>query len=159
MELLTENNFIGSEQPKIPPRVYPAGRLDKDSEGLVLLTNDGGLTEKITHPKFEHKKVYQVWINKKLTHKNKEKLESGFQLKDRKKEQVQGIKVKNLKNDNKEQIVTVALKEGKYRQIRRMFNQLGYKIKKLKRIRISKLSLGLLPKGKWKLVEKSDIIS
>lgn len=100
--------YIALNKPTLPPRIYPAGRLDKDSQGLVLLTNDGNLTEKITHPRYEHKKVYQVWINKKLVDNDKKKLNTGFELKDRRKEKVQGIKIKNLKNTHKGQKLTIS---------------------------------------------------
>ncbi|PIT86085.1 MAG: rRNA pseudouridine synthase, partial [Candidatus Magasanikbacteria bacterium CG10_big_fil_rev_8_21_14_0_10_43_6] len=131
------------------------GRLDKDSEGLVLLTNDGVLTEKLTHPRFEHEKEYEVVLQKPLTAEIQKLLEKGMHLDD---EYVRGIEIVKTFNKGRETIVTIILKEGKNRQIKRMFGQLGYHVTKLRRIRLGKLKLNTLPIGRWKLISKEDII-
>ena len=143
------------DRKKISARVYPVGRLDKDSEGLVLLTNDGNLTNVLTHPRYEHEKEYEITIDKPLTRDVKKVLSRGMKIDD---EMMQGIEVKKEFNKGKRVIVTVILKEGKNRQIRKMFGRLGYNLISLKRVRIGKLKLGTLPVGKWRSVGKDKII-
>jgi len=136
-------------------RLYPVGRLDKDSEGLVLLTNDGTLTQTLTHPSHEHEKEYELTITQKLTKDAIQVLEHGMMIGSG---FVQGITVKKLFNKGRKTIVTVILKEGKNRQIKKMFGRLGYDLQQLKRVRIGRLNIGTLPTGSWKFVEKKDII-
>jgi len=154
LELLTTDNYWQGKK-QISQRVYPVGRLDKDSEGLVLLTNDGELTNLLTHPRYEHSKEYEVVIDKHLDRDSYKVLEHGMSLGS---EYVQGITIKKVFNKGKRTLVTVILKEGKNRQIRRMFGRLGFKILSLKRIRINKLKLGVLPAGKWHLVKRENIV-
>ena len=155
LDLLTKENCVSRDQRDIKMRVYPVGRLDKDSEGLVLLTNDGELTNELTHPRYEHEKEYEIVIEKPLSRDTKKVLETGMKIGD---DFVQGIKIKKEFNKGRKTIVTVILKEGKNRQVRKMFGNLGYNVQSLKRIRINKLKLNVLPVGKWKLVKKEDII-
>ena len=139
------------DKQKIKQRIYPVGRLDKDSEGLVLLTNDGELTNTLTHPRYEHDKEYEIILDKSLSTKDKKILESGMNIgKD-----VRGIKIKKTKNSKKYRLV---LQEGKNRQIRKMIGRLGYNLILLKRIRINKLRLGDLSSGEYKIVKKKDIV-
>ena len=133
-------------------RVYPVGRLDKDSEGLVLLTNDGSLTNKLTHPRFEHEKEYEVSITGRVPRGAEGVLLKGMDLGDG--EIVKGIEIKKIISRGKRTVVTVILKEGKNRQIRRMFGRLGMDVVSLKRTRIGKYHLKTLPVGKWILVSK-----
>lgn len=155
LELLTKYNGGQREKRDIAERVYPVGRLDKDSEGLMLLTNDGSLTNLLTHPRYEHEKEYEVIIDRPLSKDAKKVLEHGMKLDDG---FVQGIKIKKEFNKGKRTIVTVVLKEGKNRQIRKMFGQLGYNIVTLRRTRIGRLKLGTLPIGKWKFISKDAIV-
>jgi 23S rRNA pseudouridine2605 synthase len=156
LELLTTGNQLGKYKKKLSARVYPVGRLDKDSEGLLLLTNDGELTNKLTHPKFQHQKEYEVTLDKSLSKDAKKVLESGMKIGDG--EFVQGIRIKREKKIGRKVIINVVLKEGKNRQIRKMFGRLGYDLLKLKRIRIGDLKLGTLPVGRWRYVKKDFII-
>ncbi|PLX26387.1 pseudouridine synthase [Candidatus Parcubacteria bacterium] len=155
LDLLTKENCVGRDKRDIKNRVYPVGRLDKDSEGLVLLTNDGELTNELTHPRYEHEKEYEIVIEKSLSRDTKKVLETGMNIDD---DFVQGIIIKKEFNKGRRTIVTVILKEGKNRQIRKMFGNLGYHVQSLKRTRINKLKLGVLPIGKWKLVKKENIV-
>lgn len=155
IDLLTKNNNIGRQKKSINSRVYPVGRLDKDSEGLVLLTNDGELANALTHPRYEHEKEYEVTIDKPLSRDAKKVLTSGMKVDG---ENFQGIKIKKEFNKGRQTIVTIILKEGKNRQLRKMFGRLGYNLSSLRRIRINKLKLGTLPHGKWKFVKKDNII-
>lgn len=135
-------------------RVYPVGRLDKDSEGLMLVTNDGALAHELMHPKHEHEKEYRV----ELAGQGKpvENFEKRYRLTTG---QVQPMKVSGVRElGNHHKVVNIVLKEGKKRQIREVAKLLGYKVTKLQRIRIGKLLLGSLPPGKWKKVDRGDIL-
>jgi 23S rRNA pseudouridine2605 synthase len=123
-------------------RLYPVGRLDKDSTGLILLTNDGDLTLRLTHPRFEQEKEYLVRIGQSLKSEDRIKLEKGIHLDDGK---TSPAKVKALKYPRFS--YSVIIHEGKKRQIRRMFAALGYDVLALKRIRLGSLRLGALPEG------------
>jgi len=156
LELLKKNSYWKPNGRDITERVYSVGRLDKDSEGLVLLTNDGELTNKLTHPSFEHEKEYEVMIDKQMEKPAIKVLEYGMDIGEG--EYVQGIKVKKVFNKGRRTIVTVVLKEGKNRQIKKMFGRLGYHVISLKRVRLGKIKLGVLPVGRWKFVKKEDIV-
>ena len=156
MDLITLENFWKPYKPEVNFRVYPVGRLDKDSEGLVLLTNDGDLTNKLTHPSFGHEKEYEATLTDKLTKDVKKILESGMDIGEG--EFAQGIKIVREFNKGKRIIITIILKEGKNRQIRRMFGRLGYDLLSLRRTRIGKFKLGTLPTGRWKFIKKQDIV-
>ncbi len=136
-------------------RLYPVGRLDKDSEGLVLLTNDGNLTNQLTHPRYEHEKEYEVTIGAQLSKDAKKIIQKGMLIDS---EHYGGMEIRKEFNKGKRVILTVILKEGKNRHIRKMLGRLGYNISVLRRVRIENLKLGTLPIGKWKFVEKNDII-
>ena len=135
---------------KVKQRVYPVGRLDKDSTGLMILTNDGELTNKITHPRYGSEKEYFVVLDADLKNDHIKKLEKGMTLEGKR---VQGIKVVSAQNKS----ARLILKEGVNRQIRKMMGKLGYKVVKLKRIRIGKLELGNLQEGEWKKIKVTDI--
>lgn len=136
-------------------RLYPVGRLDKDSEGLILLTNDGELTNQLTHPRHQHEKEYEITTDRQLTPDAKKILAKGMIIGE---ERYGGMKIKKEFNKGRRVIITVVLKEGKNRHIRKMFGKLGYNIYVLRRIRIEKLTLGILPIGKWKFVKKTEIL-
>ncbi|MBU1895587.1 rRNA pseudouridine synthase [Patescibacteria group bacterium] len=155
LDLLTSENSL-THKPINPFRLYPVGRLDKDSDGLVLLTNDGELTDLLTHPRYEHEKEYEVNISKNLSSTDQKKLESNMIIGE---DNVRGLKIKKILNNKKGQTVTVVLKEGKNRQIRRMFGQFGYDVLSLRRIRMGELKLGTLPIGKWKKIKKEQIVN
>jgi len=123
-------------------RLYPVGRLDKDSTGLIILTNDGDLTLRLTHPRFEQEKEYLVRLGQNLNPEDKIKLEKGIHLDDGK---TSPAKVKVLKYPPFSYSLTIH--EGRKRQVRRMFAALGYRVLELKRIRLSSLRLGALPEG------------
>lgn len=127
--------------PKKYKSLKPVGRLDKDTSGLILLTNDGSLANELTHPRYQKKKVYEVLLNKTLALSDKKQLLTGVNLSD-------GLsKFINIKecSTNKYEIT---LSEGKNRQIRRSFNALGYKIEKLHRISVGAYKLNDLEQGK-----------
>jgi 23S rRNA pseudouridine2605 synthase len=123
-------------------RLYPVGRLDKDSTGLVLLTNDGDLTFRLTHPRFGHDKEYLVRIDGKLQPEEVRSLEQGISLEDGKTAPA-NIKMSKYPGYN----YSLTIHEGRKRQVRRMFAALGHTVTALRRIRFSSLKLGALPEG------------
>ncbi len=141
----------------IDERLFVVGRLDKDSRGLVLLTNDGDWAQKLAHPKYEHEKEYIVEIfNFQFSIFKTEKIikefTKGINIGDG-----DGIvKVKEVKYLGKSKF-KVVLTEGKKRQIRRMFKAVGCEIKDLVRVRIGKIELGSLQEGKFKRINNDDI--
>ncbi len=133
----------------------PAGRLDYDSSGLLLLTNDGALINKLTHPTHGVEKTYQVTVAGKLTAQAMDQLKSGMDLKEAKTKSAQ---VRLIKDDERQSIIEIAIKEGKNRQIRRMCAQLGLPVVALVRTAVSKLQLGGLAEGKWRHLTKEELI-
>jgi 23S rRNA pseudouridine2605 synthase len=124
-------------------RLYPVGRLDKDSTGLLLLTNDGDITYRLTHPKFEHEKEYLIQIEGRLKPDEIRKLEKGFELEDGMTYPVAVKEVKSQPPFN----YSITMHEGRKRQIRRMLANLGYHVPALKRVRMGNLHLGNLEEG------------
>ena len=126
-------------------RLYPAGRLDKDSEGLIILTNDGEYANLITHPRYEHEKEYIVWINKPLKNQDILRVQKGIE--------VGGISypVKRIKKISPRKI-NIILTQGKKRHIRVIFKYLGYQVERLLRVRIDNIRLGKLMPGQWRKI-------
>lgn len=133
-------------------KVWSVGRLDFFTEGLMIFTNDGELTQQLAHPKFEHDKEYEVQTNQPITDKALDALRQGVEIGEKDVTSPAKVRVRDDK-------VYMIIHEGKKRQIRRMFEALGFKVKSLKRIRINKLLLGDLPIGKYRFVKKEEIIS
>jgi pseudouridine synthase len=134
-------------------KVWNVGRLDYYTEGLLLFTNDGALTQELMHPSFEHEKEYKVELNVPAEQADFTKLEK------LRKGMVRGMKeYQPAEIQRKGNFVYVTIKEGQKHQVRRMIEATGYKVKRLQRVRMNKLELGSLPTGKIKMVEKSDII-
>lgn len=122
------------------PRLYPVGRLDKDSRGLLLLTNDGELTHKLMHPSFAHSKTYHVRLNRPFTDEFVEQMASGVRYKNL---QTLPCQVRRLSSDSFEIVLT----QGLNRQIRRMSSSLGYKVIDLQRVALMTLTLESLAEG------------
>ncbi len=136
-------------------KVHNVGRLDFDTEGLLLLTNDGDLTQKLAHPKYEHDKEYEVITNAPAKPVQLERLRDGIELPTGMTSPAQ-IRQRNGK-------IYITVHEGKKRQVRRMFNAVGLGVHNLKRMRIGKLELGKAPLGKlapgeFLEIKKTDII-
>lgn len=131
-------------------RLFHVGRLDKDSEGLILLTNDGNLSQRLTHPAHEVDKEYEVLIDKPFDSTQKPKFLRGFQTEEGR-AKVEGLHViapTHLK---------VILRQGLKRQIRLMFYQMGYEVKRLMRVRIGPVEMGRLRPGEWRLLKASEV--
>lgn len=137
--------------PKRPP-VFPVGRLDKDSRGLMLLTNDGDLAQQITHPTYAHQKEYHVDIDQKLTDAELVQLRSGVQL-------LEGLAMFDTITHIKNTKYSVVLHQGWNRQIRRMFGELGVDVLDLQRVRIAGVRLGGLPEGQYVQLSSEKIYS
>jgi 23S rRNA pseudouridine2605 synthase len=134
-------------------RLYPAGRLDKDTTGLLLLTNDGELTNRLTHPRYRHDKEYLVALDREITADEKNRLEKGIVLEDGKTAPAKISKAEG----NQEHVYSVIIHEGRKRQVRRMFESLGCRVPGLRRIRIGKLSLGDLGEGETREIPAAEI--
>ena len=132
----------------IPERVYPIGRLDKDSIGLLILTNDGTLHHRLSHPSFDHEKEYDVTVSKPITDGSLRNIASGLPMMGSK---TRPAKIRRISSRR----FRIILKEGRNRQIRRMVRKVGNRVTRLKRIRVSKVKLGRLAEGAWRnLTEK-----
>ncbi len=135
-------------------RVYPVGRLDMDSEGLLLFTNDGDFANILMHPKHEVEKTYDTWVtgyNPGCFKRLGEPMElDGYHLKP--------AKLKLLKVECKTARIQITIHEGRYHQVRRMCEIAGMKVTRLRRIREGSLQLGELPKGKWRYLTPEEII-
>ena len=130
--------------------LYPVGRLDKDTTGLLLLTNDGELTYRLTHPRFEIDKLYGVVLNKLLKQSDLKCLEKGIPI--------EGALTAPCKIRCRDDLaVEITLHEGRKRQIKRMFSALGYKVAELARLKEAHLTLGELPQGQWRFLLRAEI--
>jgi pseudouridine synthase len=154
----TNREFDGEqnifELVNIDNRLFTIGRLDKQSRGLVILTNDGYLTEKISHPRYEHSKRYIVKVKEDVKNSKiiENKLLKGIDIGEG--NGIARVKAVKYLQDNKFEII---LTEGKKRQIRRMFELLGLKIKDLLRVEISGVKLGTLKEGEWNYLTKEEL--
>lgn len=138
----------------IPDRVFPVGRLDCDSQGLLLMTNDGDFAQRIIHPRFQISKVYKVKIRGKISNSYLQCLKMGVKLKDGvfKPDQCHIIRV-----NNKSSWLLITLKEGKNRIIRRALEYIGFGVIELIRIRIGNLDLNDLKKGQYRFLSKGNV--
>ncbi len=138
----------------LPTRLFAVGRLDKDSRGLILLTNDGDLTQKLSHPRYEHDKEYEVKVRDEVVNPDMviKNLLAGVDIGDGD-GIVKAVRAKYLQND----LFVITLNEGKKRQIRRMFEVLGTRVVDLKRISLGGLTLGNLPEGRWDYLSEEEI--
>ena len=138
-------------------RVYPVGRLDMDSDGLLLMTNDGDLADVLTHPKHEIPKIYHVTVKGIVSDKQLDALGRSMVIDGYK---IQPVKVTRLPfphSTEEKTVLEMTLFEGRNRQIRKMCDTQQLKIKKLCRISIGRLTLGKLPVGKWRRLTRSEI--
>lgn len=137
---------------KHPETIYPVGRLDKDSEGLILLTNHGELIDKIANPAFEHEKEYIVTLNMPLTKKFIEAVEEGMTIHDE-----ETLPATLTPSTESKRIFTIILKQGLNRQIRRMCNAFDYQVLKLLRVRVMHITLGKLKPGEWRNLTDEEL--
>lgn len=134
-------------------RIYPVGRLDKETTGVLLLTNDGDLTGKLTHPKYKRRKIYHVFLDRPVQKNDLVKLTEGIELDG---EIIAADAVSYADADDKTQI-GIELHSGQNRVVRRLFEQLDYKVKKLDRVYFAGLTKKNLPRGKWRFLTDKEI--
>lgn len=137
-----------------PVRLYPVGRLDYDSEGLLLLTNDGALTERMLHPSHLVEKTYLARVTGHVTLESVRALRSGILLDDHK---TAPAKARIIKEETFATVVLVTIHEGRNRQVRRMFEEVGHRVLQLRRVRFGPLELGDLPRGQWRELTDEEI--
>ena len=133
-------------------RVFPVGRLDKMTMGVLLFTNDGELTEKLTHPSYNRKKIYQARLDMNLKKSDMEKLVNGVELEDG---VMQVDQIAYIDNDEKE--IGLEIHSGKNRVVRRLFEALGYKVKKLDRVYFAGLTKKNLKRGQWRFLTEEEV--
>lgn len=138
----------------VSTRVYPVGRLDYQTSGLLLLTNDGDLTLKLTHPKHEVFKTYVATVEGHIKNNSLETLKTGVDIGDF---FTSPADVTLITATDKESVVRIAIREGKYRQVRRMFEAVGHPVLALQRIELGKLNLSGLQEGKWRYLSETEI--
>ncbi len=135
-----------------PERVFPVGRLDKATTGVLLLTNDGDLTEKLTHPKHEVRKIYHATLDKNLKKEDFDKILEGIELEDG---PIAADALSYVEGDKSQ--VGLEIHSGRNRIVRRLFEHLGYKVKKLDRVYFAGLTKKNLRRGAWRFLEEKEI--
>ena len=136
-----------------PERIYPVGRLDRNTTGVLLLTNDGDLASKLTHPKFLKKKVYHVFLDKNVTAHDMQQIASGIELEDG---EVHADAVEYASDTDKSQ-VGIEIHSGKNRIVRRIFEHLGYRVVKLDRVQFAGLTKKNLRRGDWRFLTEKEV--
>jgi len=134
-------------------RIYPVGRLDRNTTGLLLFTNDGDLSKKLTHPSHRMKKVYQVTLDKPVTKAHMEMMAEGIELEDG---PIAADAISYINMDDKTE-VGIEIHSGKNRIVRRIFEHFGYRVKKLDRVLFAGLTKKNLPRGKWRFLSEKEI--
>lgn len=134
-------------------RIYPVGRLDRNTTGVLLLTNDGELTSKLTHPSSNKKKIYQVTLDKDVIDEDVEKITKGVTLEDGE----IAVDEFSFVKDSDRRTVGVEIHSGKNRIVRRIFESLGYKVVKLDRVYFAGLTKKNLPRGKWRFLSEQEV--
>lgn len=133
-------------------RVFPVGRLDRSTTGVLLFTNDGNLAEKLTHPSYNKKKIYQVTLDRKLSKQDFDSILKGIELPDG---EIHADELAYIDND--QHVVGVSIHSGRNRIIRRIFESLGYKVTKLDRVYFAGLTKKRLRKGEWRYLSEKEV--
>ena len=137
-----------------PQKVYPVGRLDRDSEGMLLMTNDGEFSNLMMHPRTHVSKTYRVTVRPPVTEQMLDKLACGIELDGR---MTAPCEVEILEKEESRVVLKFVLYEGRNREIRRMCEAVGLQVARLKRIAVDTLKLGMLPQGKWRLLTEQEV--
>ena len=133
-------------------RIYPVGRLDKNSLGLLLFTNDGDMTKQLTHPTYQKKKIYQVTLDKPLTRADMDRIAEGITLEDG---EIHADEIAYVKD--KKQEIGIEIHSGRNRIVRRIFEFLGYEVKKLDRVYYAGLTKKNLKRGAWRFLTDEEV--
>ncbi|MCK9300174.1 MAG: rRNA pseudouridine synthase, partial [Bacteroidales bacterium] len=134
-------------------RIYPVGRLDRNTTGVLLLTNDGDLASKLSHPKYEKRKIYQATLDKDLTEEDMQKVAKGIVLDD---EKIAVDEISFVSLDQKN-VIGIEIHSGQNRVVRRIFEQVGYKVYKLDRVYFAGLTKKNLPRGRWRYLSDKEV--
>lgn len=135
-------------------RVYPVGRLDCNTEGLLLMSNDGDFTMKVTHPSHKINKIYQAVVAGVPNHFDIQKLERGVYIDGKK---TAGAKAHIISAEGNRALVELTIHEGRNRQVRKMFDAIGYPVLHLRRVAVGNIILGNLPLGKWRHLNPNEV--
>jgi 23S rRNA pseudouridine2605 synthase len=136
-------------------RIYPVGRLDRNTTGVLLLTNDGDLASKLTHPAYKKKKIYHVWLDKTVAIEDMEKIATGLDLEDG---EIHADAISYASEEDKSQ-VGIEIHSGRNRIVRRIFESLGYHVIKLDRVYFAGLTKKNLARGKWRYLNEKEVNS
>ena len=139
---------------KLPERLYPIGRLDFNTTGALLITNDGDLTYYLIHPRFEVKKVYHALLNKHISPIDLHRFQTGIDLNGFK---TAPCKIKEIRVINNCSYLEIEMHEGKNRQIRRMFQELGYEVEELERVEFAGIRVSDLKPGEWRELTVTEV--
>ena len=134
-------------------RIYPVGRLDRNTTGVLLLTNDGDLASKLTHPKFVKKKIYHVWLDKDINEEDLAKIAEGITLEDG---EIHADAI-SYANDTDKNQVGIEIHSGRNRIVRRIFEHLGYRVIKLDRVYFAGLTKKNVPRGRWRYLTQQEV--
>jgi pseudouridine synthase len=149
-----ERKTVADYVARVRGRVFPVGRLDKDAEGALLLTNDGELAYRLTHPKYQIDKVYLAWVEGIMMPETVIRLEKGVPLED-------GLTapavVKVMATGRDRSLIRLTLREGRKREIKRMCAEVGHPVRKLERISIGNVRIKGLKSGEWRYLSESEL--
>jgi 23S rRNA pseudouridine2605 synthase len=149
-ERLTVMNLVRSAAKE---RIFPVGRLDRNTTGVLLLTNDGDLAAKLTHPSYLKKKIYHVWLDKEVAIEDMQKIAEGIELEDG---EIHADAISYANEEDKKQI-GIEIHSGRNRVVRRIFEKLGYHVKSLDRVYFAGLTKKNLPRGKWRYLNEREV--
>ena len=133
-------------------RIYPVGRLDRNTTGVLLLTNDGDLASKLTHPKFVKKKIYHVWTDKEISEEDMQRIADGIELEDG---EIHADAISYVSDDRNQ--AGIEIHSGRNRIVRRIFEHLGYRVTKLDRVYFAGLTKKNLPRGRWRYLSQEEV--
>ncbi|MDE5886328.1 MAG: RNA-binding S4 domain-containing protein, partial [Muribaculaceae bacterium] len=134
-------------------RIYPVGRLDRNTTGVLLLTNDGDLASKLTHPKFVKKKIYHVWTDKDISEEDMQRIADGIELEDG---EIHADAISYVSETDRNQ-AGIEIHSGRNRIVRRIFESLGYRVTKLDRVYFAGLTKKNLPRGRWRYLTQEEV--
>jgi 23S rRNA pseudouridine2605 synthase len=138
----------------LPQRLFPVGRLDQDTEGLLLLTNDGALAHALTHPSYEVERVYVALVPGPVRKKTLAELRAGVELEDG---LARPVRARVLEEERSKALVEVVMAEGRKREVRRLFGAVGLTVERLARVAYGGVELGDLRQGKWRFLSQAEI--
>ena len=134
-------------------RIYPVGRLDRNTTGVLLLTNDGDLASKLTHPKYVKKKIYHVWTDKDIAEEDMQRIADGIELEDG---EIHADAISYVTDTDRNQ-AGIEIHSGRNRIVRRIFESLGYHVTKLDRVYFAGLTKKNLPRGRWRYLTQEEV--